>query len=95
MFPWHNFPSHSWDLCMSRESDGPKFSSPLCLFISGLQHEQSASHLFFTRKTKMMMTVAVSALHSFVQPFGKLEGPCVVVVLMEHVCVALKELFGP
>ena len=41
----------------------------------------------------MMRTVAVSALHEFVQLFGKLEGPCIIVTLMENTCVALKE-FG-
>lgn len=61
-----------------------------------LQHEQSASHLFFAHKTKMMMTITVdvSALHEFVKWFGKLEGPYIVVILMENVCVALKGLFG-
>lgn len=70
--------------------------SLLVYLLSEFQHEQSASHLFFAHKTKMMttITVAVSALHEFVQLFGKLEGPCIVVILMENACVALKELFG-
>lgn len=42
----------------------------------------------------MTITVAVSALREFVQLFGKSEGPCIIVILMENVCVALKELFG-
>lgn len=42
----------------------------------------------------MMVTVAVFALHEFVQLFGKLEGSCIIVILMENVCVALKGLFG-
>lgn len=40
-----------------------------------------------------MMTITVAALRGFVQLFGKLEGPCIVVMLMESIRVALKDLF--
>lgn len=38
----------------------------------------------------MTITVAVFALREFVQPFGKREGPCIIVMLTESICVALK-----
>lgn len=74
---------------MSRESDSPEFS-PTALLVylfAGPQHEQSVSHLFFTHVTKLVMTVAVAvyALHEIIQPFGKLEIPCITVILMENV----------